>query len=211
MTARGPATGWLCRIVLLDLAHVRLLKGDAAATLEILAPLSAQAQATRAHDHLIEILTLQALALDHLGRRTQALNTLIQAFELGEPEGYIRPFLDAGMRVDELIRATLRVLTRVCVTRPTLLTYIRHVLDAFSRSPDIYRGRYHASIEQLTARELEILRLISEGYSNEEIARTLIISINTVKWHVKTIYGKLGAQRRTQAVAQARRLGLLAG
>jgi LuxR family maltose regulon positive regulatory protein len=64
-------------------------------------------------------------------------------------------------------------------------------------------------VEPLSARELEILGLIAEGMSNREIADRLVIAEDTVKTHTKAIHGKLGVQRRTQAVARARELGLL--
>ena len=64
-------------------------------------------------------------------------------------------------------------------------------------------------VEPLSRRELEVLSLIAEGLSNQEIARRLVISLRTVKWHASNIYGKLGVKNRTQAVARARTLGIL--
>ena len=64
-------------------------------------------------------------------------------------------------------------------------------------------------VERLTRRELEVLALISEGLSNEEISRLMAISLDTVKYHLKNIYGKLGVKRRTQAVAVALRFDLI--
>jgi LuxR family maltose regulon positive regulatory protein len=64
-------------------------------------------------------------------------------------------------------------------------------------------------IEPLTVRELEVLRLMAAGLSNAEIAKQLVVTVGTVKSHLKHIYGKLAVQSRTQAVAQARALGLL--
>ncbi len=63
----------------------------------------------------------------------------------------------------------------------------------------------------MSERELELLRLIAAGLSNHAIAERLFISVPTVKWHTTNIYGKLGVQSRTQAVARARSLGLLPG
>jgi LuxR family maltose regulon positive regulatory protein len=60
----------------------------------------------------------------------------------------------------------------------------------------------------LSERELEVLRLIADGFSNAEIAQRLVIALGTVKRHINNIYGKLGVQSRTQAVARARELGL---
>ena len=69
----------------------------------------------------------------------------------------------------------------------------------------------HASeyIEPLSEREIEVLQLISEGLTNQEIAGKLHISLHTVKGHARNIYGKLGVKNRTQAIAQAREMGLV--
>lgn len=61
----------------------------------------------------------------------------------------------------------------------------------------------------LNEREIEVLRLIAEGRSNNEIAERLVIALSTVKWHINNLFGKLGVHSRTQAVAQAKELGLL--
>ena len=61
----------------------------------------------------------------------------------------------------------------------------------------------------MTRREIEILGYVEEARSNKEIARTMDISVDTVKWYLKAIFGKLGVTRRGQAVAQARRLRML--
>jgi LuxR family maltose regulon positive regulatory protein len=82
----------------------------------------------------------------------------------------------------------------------------------FGRLAELAARRAEASILQsltLTERELEILRLIGEGHSNQAIADTLIIAVSTVKRHINNIYGKLGVQSRTQALARARALNLL--
>jgi LuxR family maltose regulon positive regulatory protein len=65
-------------------------------------------------------------------------------------------------------------------------------------------------VEPLSERELDVLRLISQGSSNRQIAETLIVTVHTVKKHASNIYGKLGVRNRTQAVARARELGILA-
>ncbi len=66
-----------------------------------------------------------------------------------------------------------------------------------------------ALIEPLSARELDVLRLVGQGLSNPEIAARLVLAPSTVKTHINNIYGKLGVQTRTQAIQRARELGLL--
>jgi LuxR family maltose regulon positive regulatory protein len=64
-------------------------------------------------------------------------------------------------------------------------------------------------VEPLSERELEVLHLIAGGLSNQEVSQRLFITLATVKWHTSNIYGKLGVKNRTQAIAQARELGIL--
>jgi LuxR family maltose regulon positive regulatory protein len=103
--------------------------------------------------------------------------------------------------------------------------YITRILAAFGggADPDLQRpvtaGEATASsasqhsppalIEPLSARELEVLQLIAEGLTNQEIAARLFLSLNTVKAHTRNIYGKLDVHNRTQAVARSQALGLL--
>jgi DNA-binding NarL/FixJ family response regulator len=70
-------------------------------------------------------------------------------------------------------------------------------------------GSEISPLEPLTAREFEVLQLLAEGISNKELAQRLEVSEHTVKFHVNSIFRKLGAQSRTQAVVRASRLGLI--
>ena len=79
-----------------------------------------------------------------------------------------------------------------------------------SNAPTYSSSRWTASgAGTLSERELEILRLISDGQSNQAIADRLVITVGTAKWHISNIYGKLGVRSRTQALARARELGLI--
>jgi LuxR family maltose regulon positive regulatory protein len=75
--------------------------------------------------------------------------------------------------------------------------------------PSRAAGAAPGLIEPLTGRELEVLRLIAAGKSNQRIARELVVALDTVKKHVTHVLGKLGADNRTEAVARARDLGLI--
>jgi LuxR family transcriptional regulator, maltose regulon positive regulatory protein len=77
------------------------------------------------------------------------------------------------------------------------------------QSPSLPVSRSPGLVELLSERELDVLRLIAEGHSNQAIADRLIIAVSTVKKHVNNIYGKLDVQSRTQALARARELHLL--
>jgi len=158
---------------------------------------------------VIEIMILQSLAQQAKGNTRGALDHLVQALVLAEPEGYLRVFMDYGTRMRDLLRhATARGLAG---------EYTRRVLAAFDapppRQPAALAGRVTAdasgSVQALTTRELEILRLIAAGLRNQAIADHLSISAATVKRHIANAYGKLGAGHRTEALARANELKLL--
>jgi LuxR family maltose regulon positive regulatory protein len=90
-----------------------------------------------------------------------------------------------------------------------LLTYTDKLLAAFSQPAPVEKPKPATMPEPLSERELEILQLIASGSSNQEIAEILVIALSTVKSHINNLYGKLGTNRRTQAIALARDLGLL--
>ena len=156
---------------------------------------------------IIEILVLQALAFEAQDNISPALMSLEQALTLAEPEGYFRIFVDEGPPMARLLYEAL--------SRKIAPAYIQRLLAAFPVSeperadPTKHRMDQSGLIEPLSEREIEILQLISEGQSNQEIGAQLYLSLNTVKAHTRNIYGKLGVNSRTQASARARALGIL--
>jgi LuxR family maltose regulon positive regulatory protein len=137
----------------------------------------------------------------------QAMNALERALTLAEPGGFIRIFLDEGVPMARLLFEAL--------SRGIASEYVRLLLAGFpveeqgpsgaatSQSPDA------ALIDPLSERELEVLQLIAEGLTNQEIASRLVVSQNTVKVHTRNIHSKLGVHSRMQAVVKARALGVL--
>ena len=93
-------------------------------------------------------------------------------------------------------------------TRGTATRYIDKILQTLKET-DTQSEASEALIEPLSERELEILQLIGEGLSNQQISEKLFLTVGTVKWHINNIYGKLGVRRRTQALARARELKVL--
>ena len=153
---------------------------------------------------LIEILMLQSLAQEAMGNVRRGLDPLARALELAEPEGYLRVFVDEGSRMRDLLRHA--------TSRGIAGDYTRRVLAGFDepKPPATEVGRIAGgSVQSLTTRELEILRLIAAGMRNQEIADLLSISAATVKRHIANAYGKLGATHRTEALVRAKEMNLL--
>ena len=200
----------------LTLARARIAEARAAhadhaieAVLRLLARLLAAAEAAGRQGSAIEIRIVQALAYAAQGDRTHAQHVLEQALALAEPEGYVRTFVDEG--------AHMAVLLGEIAARDTPpARYARALLEAFPRPEWTVQPSPAASapvtpdlVEPLSEREVEVLRLIAAGRSNQEIADSLIIALGTVKKHLNNLFGKLQVTSRTHAVARARELGIL--
>jgi len=166
----------------------------------------------------IEILALTSLAWHAFGDPTRAFSALARALALGESEGYVRVFVDEGSPMASLLRRA-----RVRGIAPEYGARLLGVLEDRAVDPDpaaprpVFTSSSSAVspatsgllAEALTRREHEVLRLMSLGASNHEIARRLTISTGTVKQHVLHIFGKFGVRSRTQAVLKARTLNLV--
>ncbi len=152
---------------------------------------------------VIELLILHALCLQKKNALPQALQTLERAFVLALPGGYIRMFLDEGTPMVELLHQAR--------SHGIAPKYVAKLLSEYEKLhvPGVAIPADQDLIEALSERELEVLRLVAEGRSNQQIAEILIIARGTVKKHINNIFGKLGVQSRTQCVARGRELNLL--
>ena len=162
---------------------------------------------------VVEVRALQALAAP---TRNAALAFLADALTLAEPEGYVRTFVDKGEPMAGLLQEA--------ASQGIAPAYVGKLLAALGvwehgsmgetppHGPTPTHPYPHTPtlIEPLSDRELDVLRLLADGQTNQEIAQGLCVSINTVKTHLKNIYGKLGVNNRRAATTQAKRLGLLA-
>jgi LuxR family maltose regulon positive regulatory protein len=155
---------------------------------------------------MLEILILQALAHQANDDIPSALMSLERALRLADPEGYVRIFVEEGKPMTQLLSAA-NSLGMMPDSTGKLLAAIdarAHLSEDESRSPPD-----QPLVEPLSERELEVLELIAQGLSNREICERLFLAMSTVKGHNRRIFGKLGVQRRTEAVARARELDLL--
>ncbi|MGB7536935.1 MAG: LuxR C-terminal-related transcriptional regulator [Anaerolineales bacterium] len=134
-----------------------------------------------------------------------ARKDLQAALALGEGEGYITIFIEEGAGAGDALSGMLRENALGGVSPD----YVRRILAGISRAPESGSAEIARMVAQLTARELEVLRLMAQGLRYEEVAGRLVISLNTVRSHVKTIYGKLGVDNRTRAIELAQRMNVL--
>ena len=156
---------------------------------------------------VIEILALQALAHEAQGDVPRALASLERALSLAEPEGYVRIFVDEGVPMARLLYDALALEVESEYVRRLLAAY--PVAEPEQVTSSRLRGPESEMVEPLSGRELEVLQLIAEGLTNQEVATRLYLSLHTVKVHTRNIFTKLAVKNRTQAVARGRALGIL--
>ena len=196
----------------LTLVRLYLVRNQPELAQRVLDRLRPTAESSGRQGHLVETLILTALVHQALGQAEQAIETLYKALQIAEPEGYLRTFVDVGQPMAILLyQALTRGFFHEYVARLLALFPTKDVnIPASSSDPKFIDARTHdeSLIEPLSQRELEVLQLIANGATNEEIAEKLVIATTTAKKHVSNILHKLSADNRTQAVARGRNLGL---
>lgn len=192
--------------------------------LHLLDRLQQAARAGGRFGNVIEIGVLQALAHETRGDLPAALAALARVLELAEPEGYMRVFEDEGLPMARLLTAAAA--QGIAPAYVGKLSAVLALSEAETPShpqanpgqaihPATLSGQPQGDplaeplIEPLSARELEVLHLIAEGLSNQEVASRLYLSLHTVKVHARNIFGKLGVKSRTQAAARGKALGII--
>jgi LuxR family maltose regulon positive regulatory protein len=190
----------------LSQARVHLAQGNPSAALAVLGLFRQQVEAKGWADEQLKVMILQAVAYNAHGEKDLAMQALGDALTLAEPGGFIRLFVDEGSPMAQLLSEA--------AAQGRIPDYVGKLLAAFEaetqkQADKSSRLPAQLLIEPLSQRELEVLRLIAQGLSNHEISERLFLALDTVKGHNRRIYDKLQVQRRTEAVARARELGLL--
>lgn len=194
------------------LVRVWLAESHPDKALDLLASLERRARVMECWNYVIEIQVLQTLAYQMCDQQQAARSALSQALHLAAPESYIRRFADEGPSLANIL-CQLREPEQHREPHAYLDTLLMACNQACVVPSQPVQVRASAPpqplLDPLSARELEVLHLVAQGASNQAIADTFVISVDTVKHHVSNILSKLEVTNRTQAVARARILGLL--
>jgi LuxR family maltose regulon positive regulatory protein len=181
-------------------ARVRLAQEDPASALALLEPMRRRAQGEgRLHEQR-QVAVLQALAHQAQGETDEAVQRLADALALAEPGDFIRLFVDEGPPMSALLCEAAQ--------RGIAPAYVQRLQAAFPQVEEEAAGPQQLP-DPLTDRELDVLRLLATELNGPQIARELMVSLNTMRTHTKNIYSKLGANNRRMAVRRAEELGLL--
>jgi LuxR family maltose regulon positive regulatory protein len=156
----------------------------------------------------MEVQVVLALAYIRQGAREKAQQQLLALLRTTQSENYLRLYLDEGEELADLLRGLLPQ-----IREKTLLAYTRRILNAFDRETSTSDTKTHPDaallLEPLSVQEQKVLRLLAAGNSNAEIARELVVSVNTIRTQVQSIYRKLNVNNRVEASAVAKQLGLV--
>jgi LuxR family maltose regulon positive regulatory protein len=152
----------------------------------------------------VELLVLRALARKQDGNWASALADVRRALTIAAPRGYVRVFLDEGSELRALIDRLDMEQLRGSEAAP-----LARRLQRTLYSPDVQGDAPVGASEELTKRELSILKRLESDLSNKEIAEAIFVSEGTLKWHLHNVYGKLNVKNRSGAMARARALGIL--
>jgi len=187
-------------------ARVLIKQNESSAALEVLKQLRQRLEARGLEGRLLEAMAAQSVALYANGEKEKAVELLGEVLARAEPAGWIRLFLDEGTLMAELLS--------IAAARGIRPDYINKLLAAFKaemkdEQQTVSVPGHPSLIEPLSPRELDVLCLIAQGLSNQEIGKRLFLALDTVKGHNRKIFDKLQVQRRTEAIVRARELGLV--
>jgi LuxR family maltose regulon positive regulatory protein len=192
-------------LVYRTLVRILIAQGRSDDALKLLERLLRMAEPAGAMGCVLEMLILQAMGHQARGERDEALAALGRALLFAEPEGYVRTFVDEGAPMGRLLwKAVRRGISAPYASQ--LLAALETEFGDRKRKVDPFPL---SLLEPLSEREMDVLRLLPSGLSTPEMAEKLIISVNTVRYHIKNIYRKLDVHTRMDAIGRAQRLSLL--
>jgi LuxR family maltose regulon positive regulatory protein len=188
-------------------ARIRLAGHENEAAQAALQTLLATTQAKGQGRNHLEIQLLMALSYAETGQPEKAINLIREAANFARPQGYVRLFVDLGPAMEKLLALVVKKLNG----EKTTATYLRKLLGAFDRPhrPAYPDSNSRRQVEPLSRREEKVLRLVAAGQTNPQIAQELVVSVNTVRSQIQSIYRKLDVNNRQAATEVARRLHLL--
>jgi LuxR family maltose regulon positive regulatory protein len=193
-----------------ELLHARFLlaQGEISTSIELLEHLSMTTQQSGHLFFWMEIQIVRALAYGQQSAREEAQQHILALLRTTQRENYLRLYLDEGEEIINIVRGLLPQ-----IREKTLLAYARRVLTSFDMAHGVpeqtTRPATPLLLEPLSIQEQKVLRLLVAGNSNTEIARELVVSVNTIRTQVQSIYRKLNVHNRVEVSVVARRLGLV--
>jgi LuxR family maltose regulon positive regulatory protein len=193
----------------IGLARALLAQGHSGQALQVMEGHRRTMESELRTQEALQAMLVEALIHQAMGQPDLALPLLRSCVVQAQPQGSVRLFVDEGAPMHRLL-GQLR-------HEAGMASYVARLLDAFGTpvaqpAEDLALAAVtpsHLPLGAFSPRELEILRLIQDGRSNQDIGERLFLSLSTVKWHNQNIFSKLDVQRRTEAVARARQLNLL--
>jgi LuxR family maltose regulon positive regulatory protein len=204
-TVHLGAEAFRSRMVPVALVEALQARGQAMEAAELLHELQHEAEFQGRWGILIELLVQQTVLFYQSGDRENAFTALQRAIILAAPQGYVRTFLDAG---DSVVTLLAHGLQQDLWGPQTSYVHSLLACDIAPVTPP-QAVVTAPQMEAISPRELDVLRLMAAGQSNQQIAETLFLSLFTVKNHVARILAKLDVENRTGAAARARELELL--
>jgi LuxR family maltose regulon positive regulatory protein len=198
-------------------AEARIAQGQPDEALAVLDPLLPVTETGGWTMFAIETLALQSLAFQVLGDTPGAMGRLEQALSLAEAEGFVRIFVDKGAPMAALLKQILEAQRNgsQAPSRGVAPDYVRQLLDAFGQGEGTPTEASFppptppALVEPLSKREMEVLRLLATDLTSPQMAEELVLSVHTVRSHIKSIYAKLDVHSRYEAITRATELNLL--
>lgn len=203
-----------CDLALRDKAHriearLALVQGAYPAAYELIEPALCQATKTGQMRKQVELLLVQALAMQGAHEKDHSQRLLRRAVDIALPQGFIRVFADEGPAMRTLL-STFVESRRDADAHTAMTQYLDQLTEALQIEKPRSAGDSSAvTSSTLTRREIRILGMLQSGLSNRDLAAALFVSEGTIKWHLKNIYSKLGVPSRVAAISVGRESGLL--